>query len=154
MSNSWSHPRTDSPSLVEPSTHSTTDTSCSSRKPSVEKRSIPSSFVRPTELHFERAKLSSLAILVSKWYRQFPVEIPKSKLSIMKFARVKLASPTKPCSKLKNPSPSTKSHCFWERINSIDYPLWKYLDLLVPMVHFLIFNREGNSLVPPLVNPL
>ena len=26
---------------------------------------------------------------------------------------------------------------------------WKYLDLLVPMVHFLIFNREGNSLVPP-----
>ena len=27
--------------------------------------------------------------------------------------------------------------------------LWKYLDLLVPMVHFLIFNREGNSLAPP-----
>lgn len=26
---------------------------------------------------------------------------------------------------------------------------WKYLDLLVPMVHFLIFNREGNSLAPP-----
>ena len=101
MSNSWPHPRTDSPSLVEPSTHSTTDTSCSSRKPSVEKRSTPSSFVQPTRPHFERAKLSSLAILVLKWFRQFPLEIPKFRFSIMKFARVKLASPTKPCSKLK-----------------------------------------------------